>query len=228
MLSRPNSKRLQTLAIVALLITSIFVMANVLKPAWATWWDYSWTYRKTITINHANVAGSLTSFPVLINTTDADLASKAQSDGDDIAFADLSGNKLDHEIELYSSATGHLVAWVRLPTLSSTNDTVFYMYYGNPSASNQQNPAGVWDSNFRMVQHLKEASGNYHDSTANQNDGTPFGGVSQGVAGKIDGSAGFDGSNDYVDVGSASSLDDINQITISAWIKTERPGDNHI
>jgi hypothetical protein len=194
-------------------------MAFVIEPALGAWWDYSWTYRKAVTINHAKVASDLSSFAVLVDVTDADLASKALSNGYDVAFADSSGNKLDHEIEKYESASGHLVAWVRLPTLSASVDTVFYMYYGNPSALNQQNPAGVWDSSFRMVQHLKESSGTCYDSAGNHNDGTPYGGVSQGVSGKTDGAAGFDGSNDYVDVGSASSLDDLNQITISAWIK---------
>jgi hypothetical protein len=184
------------------------------------WWNYYWAYRKSVTADHTKVAGDLSSFPILVDVTDADLASKALSNGHDIAFADLNGYKLDHEIEKYESASGHLVAWVRLPTLSASVDTVFYMYYGNPSASNQQNPAGVWDSGFRMVQHLEESSGTCYDSTGNHNDGTPYGGVSQGVSGKTDGAASFDGNNGTcIDLGTASSLTNIGSITITAWIE---------
>ena len=223
-LPKPNSRRFCATVVIGILLTSALTAAIMLNPAFAAWWDYSWQYRKSVTVDHAKVAGSLSSFPVLVGVTDADLASKAKSNGDDICFADLDGNKLDHEIELYSSVSGHLVAWVRVPTLSSVSDTVFYMYYGNPSASNQQNPAGVWDSNFRMVQHLEEASGTCNDSTSYHNNGRPMNGVVQNANGKIDGACDFDGTNDYTDVGSDASIDDLTQITVSAWIKMDAVG----
>jgi len=49
----------------------------------APWWDNKWLRRKPIVIDHTKVAANLTDFPVLIDLTDADLASKAQDDGDD-------------------------------------------------------------------------------------------------------------------------------------------------
>jgi hypothetical protein len=124
-------------------------------PPPAGWWDVNWQYRKTVTIDHTKVDADLTGFPVLIEITDPDLASHSQNDGDDIVFTDNTGVRLNHEIELYDNTIGHLVAWVRAD-LSSVSDTTLYMYYGNPSASNQQNPTGVWDSNYVMVQHLDE------------------------------------------------------------------------
>ena len=121
------------------------------------WWNASWGYRKAITINHLKVGASLTDFPVLISITDSNLALKAKANGDDIVFVDnQTGLKLNHEIESFTKSTGNLVAWVRA-NVSSTVDTVLLMYYGNPGASNQQNPTGVWDSNYVMVQHLAEA-----------------------------------------------------------------------
>src|SRR5208337_2049468 len=133
------------------------------------------------------VSADLTNFTVLIDITDADLANKAQSNGNDIVFADNYGNKLSHEIESFDSATGTLVAWVSVPALSSVSDTVLYMYYGNPSAVNQQNVAGTWDSNYVMVQHLGQAAGAFIDSTGYGNNCTSYGGVSENVSGKIDG-----------------------------------------
>ena len=84
----------------------------------------------------------MTNFPMLFSVpNDANLAALAQSSGNDILFTASDGvTKLNHEIESYNSATGKLIAWVQVPTLSPTADTVIYVYYGNASASNQQNP----------------------------------------------------------------------------------------
>jgi hypothetical protein len=147
------------LCIIGLLSISVLVsgyhVGNV--DAQGSWWDSSWPYRKTITVDHSKVAADLINFPVLIDIVDADLMSKAQGGGEDIVFTDYSGIKLNHEIESYDNKTGHLVCWVNT-NLSSTTDKVLEMYYGNPSATNEQNPEGVWDSNFVMVQHLAETS----------------------------------------------------------------------
>jgi len=187
----------------------------------ADWYNANWLYRKKITIDHTKVDTDLTNFPVLVSlSSDSDLASDVQDDGDDILFADSSGSKLDHEIEKFDDSTGELVAWVRIPSLSSTTDTEIYLYYGNVSATNQQNATGVWDSNFKMVQHLQETSDIHQDSTSNNNDGTQNGGVTQDATGKINGADDFDGGDDYIRV-SRSVQDDF---TIEFWFKTTDTG----
>ena len=50
---------------------------------------------------------------------------EAQFDGDDLVFTDYDGNKLDHEIELFDHASGDLAAWVRVPLLVDSADTIF-------------------------------------------------------------------------------------------------------
>ena len=184
-------------------------------------WKPGWQHRKSITINHALVgAGGLVNFPVLIDITDSNLSSHAQADGDDIYFTDSNGAQLSHEIEFYNS--GHLVAWVKVPSLSSSVDTVLYMYYGNVAAENQENPSGVWDSNFMMVQHLSETSGTHYDSTVNGNNGSPQGGVVQGTTGKIDGADNFDGTKNYVTVPHSSTITGFTEaFTVEAWIKLD-------
>jgi len=194
------------------------------------WWNTDWLYRKSIVINHAQIAANLVNFPVLISfSADADLASYAQVDDDDIVFTDYNGNKLNHEIERYGNAVGNLVCWVNVTTLPNTEDTILYMYYGNPSCGNQQNPLGVWDSNYVMVQHLEESSGVIIDSTLFHNNGTEY--VSPdanlNASGKIDGAIDFDGADDYVDVGSDVSLDDITNLTVDAWIYLEGWGQSN-
>jgi hypothetical protein len=97
-----------------------------------SWYDTHWMFRKEITINNAQVSGTLTNFPVLINIADPNLASNAQSSGNDIMFTAWDGKTpLNYEIEHYTSSTGSLQAWVEIPTLYSTPNDVIYMYYGN-------------------------------------------------------------------------------------------------
>jgi hypothetical protein len=117
----------------------------------STWWNSDWKYRKSITINSNKITKNLTNFPLLIKTTDSDLASNAQSDGEDIIFTDFNGVKLNHEIETYHSVDGNLTAWINVTNLSSTEDTILYMYYGNETCNSQQNVEGVWDSHFLAV-----------------------------------------------------------------------------
>jgi hypothetical protein len=131
---------------------------NVLLSTSPDWYDSNWSYRKQITINHTKVDANLTDFPVLINLpSDAQLAAEAQGSGDDILFTSTNSTvKLSHEIESFNSSTGELVAWVKVPSLSSINDTGIYMYYGNPVCSNQEDVSAVWNDSFRMVQHMDD------------------------------------------------------------------------
>jgi len=101
------------------------------------------------------------------------------------------------------------------------------MYYGNSSATGQENPTGVWDSNFMIVQHQNEASGTLYDATANNNDGTPVGGVTQNVTGMIDGADTFDGTDDYYTIPDAASLDidsATGEILMETWIYPHTSG----
>jgi hypothetical protein len=131
--------------------------------------DEGWLYRKQIIVNHSQVNGDLIDFPVLISVVDSDLANKTQADGDDILFMDGSGvaSKLNHEIEKYDDSSGELIAWVNIPSLSSVDDTVLYVYYGNALCSSQQLGERVWDSDFLTVLHMNDLSGNPYDSTRN-------------------------------------------------------------
>ena len=202
---------MRRLAVAALAFTQIAVMIALVgvKPAQASWYNSSWAYRKTITIDHTKVSGGpLTNFPVLINlSSDANLSSHAQSSGNDILFTASDGStKLNHEIQTYTSGTGALIAWVQVSSLSSSADTVLYMYYGNSGASNQQNATGVWDSTFVGVWHLNQTtggSGAIKDSTSNANHGTNNGTLTLGSAGEIGNDAVAFGGG-YISFGTSS------------------------
>ncbi|MHA2328293.1 MAG: DUF2341 domain-containing protein, partial [Candidatus Hodarchaeales archaeon] len=182
-------------------------------------------YKKSITIDSSKVygTGNLYNFPFLIELYDSNLRAteKVQSDGDDIAFTDFYGTRLDHEIELFdqsfNSTHAHLVAWVKIPVLKGTADTDINLWYGNSAVASLANPEAVWND-YGAVWHLND---DFLDSTANNNDGTNF--QSTDVGAKIVDGQDFDGSNDYINVGSDSSIDNIfnGGATISAWLHPE-------
>lgn len=206
-----------------------------------TWYNSSWGYRKKITIDSNKVSGSsnLTNFPMLISTTTVDWkdtvngGNVGQDDGDDILFTASDGvTKLDHEIEYYASSTGELVAWVKIPTLDYDDDTEIYIYYGNAGVANQENPTGVWDTDYEMVQHLEETGiGTREDSTSNNNDGTTSGydGDEATASGQIDGADDLDGTNDTVNCGNAAGLsfDASETYTYSVWFRAQTGGANY-
>ena len=83
--------------------------------------------------------------------------------------------KFPHEIENCDLILNNqFTAWVKIPTIDDTTDTEFFMYYGNPSAANQEDIAGgVWDSNYVGVWHLN--NNDFLDSTSNNIHGTNSG-----------------------------------------------------
>jgi hypothetical protein len=138
--------------------------------------EASFAYRKTITIDGSRVVGGPhLDFPVLVSVVDPDLRTTANGGGVtspagyDIAFRAADGTTvLDWEIEYYSGTNGALTAWVRLPGTAGPPDTrvqngvntVFYLYYGDPTIGCCQTRQGwVWDANYRFVYHFDDASG---------------------------------------------------------------------
>lgn len=187
------------------------------------WYNSNWQYRKEITIDSTKVDGDLTDWPLtVLLDSDGDLASNAQSSGDDILFTASDGTtKLSHEIENYDGSTGTLWAHVKIPSLSSSSDTTIYVYYGNSGASNQESVANVWSNGYEAVYHLdEEASGTgntdvYKDSTANNYHADDYASAT-GQTGQIHEGQALDGSNDYID-GQTSSDHLFSDVTVTVW-----------
>jgi len=181
------------------------------------WFDYNWKFRKKITIDHTKVINDLTDFSLLIYLKDEDLKENARRIGKDIIFVGSDGKKLKRDIEDYDSLTGELSAWVKIPFLSSIEDTEIYIYYSNPQII-EINDQDAWDKNFLMVQHFKETSGQSLDSTSNNINGEIQGNLKQGVEGKIYKAYEFDGIDDFVALENSVLLSDLNNITIGVWV----------
>ena len=213
----------------------------------AAWYNATWLYRRPITIQSSQVPGStnFSSFPVLIDSTQADWRDTtnggkvSQADGGDILFTLSDGTtKLDHEIEKYVNTSGQLVAWVEVPTLYATRETLIFVYYGTSSAqADQWNITGTWDEggagNFEAVWHItEEVAGTgtadlYQDATGHGHHGDDLV-TATGQTGKIDGGHAFNGAGDLVRVPDPGGAWDFNpnngldagtsDFTISAWV----------
>jgi hypothetical protein len=185
------------------------------------WYNNSWYYRKKITIPFEQVLSNEPDFPVLATTT-LDSA-KVHEDGYDILFTASDGtSRLNHEREYYSSTTGELVAWVKTD-ISSTTDTVLYLYYGNASTTDQATTTGVWDDNYIAVWHMNnDGDSSTTDSTINSHHGTTVGPTA--TSSQIDGGLDFYNGDYYLNMGNIGDWDLAeNSHTLQAWFKSSTP-----
>lgn len=196
------------------------------------WYDTDWGCRQKITIQSSEVDATVSDFPVYFNTDDAnsDLYANAQADGDDLRFTTSDGTtEIAREIVFFDGTNGevHFLA----PSLSSSVDTDFYVYYCNATASDYATSAtygaeAVWSDYVAVWHNQEDPSGGAPqilDSTSNSHDMTSAGSMTSGdlVAGQLSGYAlDFDGSDDYLTVGDSDELDTWISQTIQLWIKT--------
>ena len=187
-------------------------------------WLGNYAYRKQVTIPAENVSGSgsHTNFPILIDITDNDLISISNNglvhsdNGYDIGFSQDNLTLLNHEIESYSATTGRIVAWVQIPSLSTSSDNTVYIYFGYPQIIVDPSTPDTWDDNaYVAVYHLEESS-NFQDAAANQANATNQG--STDIGAKIGNGQDFQQGDTYdrIELGGIDVSN--NAITLSAWI----------
>lgn len=168
-------------------------------------------YRQQITIQEGNVFADHTDFPVALEISGAnDVFTKAQANGYDVVLVSVADEVLDFERSIWNPGSNLAVFYVKTD-LSSTEATVFYMYYGTPSGvtitTDPQNVTAVWDDDFVGVWHLEETPNSVsQDSTSNNNDLEHFNMFSNDlVDGVVGNGYNFDGSNDRLQKSSFSS-----------------------
>jgi gliding motility-associated-like protein len=179
-----------------------------------------YTYSLPITIPAANVDGpdDLTDFPLLVSV-DLDESHVTNANGYDIIFTDVNGAALDYERESYNAATGELLAWVRIPNLSTNTDTEIQVLYGNPAISTDQtNPTDVWNSDYSGVWHFEN---NVNDASLNGLNGTNNG--TTDIAGQIGRARNYVGSSSqYIALPDNNPVgSNIDQFVFSAWIQIQ-------
>lgn len=195
-------------------------------------------HRKRITINAAFVDETLTDFPVLVNLSgDSELINDTQHD-EDIYFTDSDGTALlSFEVESYNRGGGDLIAWVKVPSVSNSADTVFYLYYGdgvdNWDSVNGNDPTGVWDSDYKGVWHLAEdpgpgSAGDIRDSSPASAHATAH--SSMDSADLVDAVVGkgidFDGVDDVLTFTNTFTGTGVH--TFSAWVNQRTSANNDV
>jgi hypothetical protein len=130
----------------------------------SSWYNDSWNYRIPVTIQASQIDDDLTNFPVHVDLDDlsAHFFSNVKSDGGDIRVT-LSDGVTEVPRELVSINTGSTEGelYFRATSVSSSTNTTFYIYYGNPSASDYSVTAtfgarNVWSNGYVLVAHMND------------------------------------------------------------------------
>ena len=220
---------------------------------WPEDWLAGWGRRMRMTIDRRDVDENLFHFPVLVYLSDSSgnhtddvtfVFDELTADNDRLKIAVTRADGVTQcyvEIEKWDSAGEEAWLWVRVPGISSSDNTDLYLYYDAGRGDNStfvgdtgSLPASrVWDEHYMGVWHLKEdpSAGDpqMRDSTENVHHGTSHGGMTSDdlTDGRIDGGLDFDNANDFVDVGDIGS-DDWTALTVEAWIYHRDQGDDRV
>lgn len=194
----------------------------------------SFSYDRTLTIDHTKCgAADSTNFTVLVSLSGTYL--KTAGNGGkvqqtvsvggytvpaDLSFYSDSGltTKLNWKVKFYDGTAGTLIALVKIPTVSHTVDTVFYLAYGDAAVTTWQgNVTGAWDGNYVAVYDLEDGTTlNLNDDTSSGFNLTNHGATA--TAGQNDGGANFvAASSQYLDTANPAVTGF--PLTIEAWFK---------
>jgi len=161
-----------------------------------------WNRKCSLTIDHTKVSADQSNLPVLFTVGnlpsemfDADGSYPANSDGGDIRFSSDSAGvtQLPVEVVAFTSnnnpALGTGEIWVKVTSVSSTVNTVVYVWYNNssatmPAVTDTYGRNAVWSNSFLLVWHGNGTT-TLTDATGNGHTGTEFGTGSTEEDGKI-------------------------------------------
>jgi len=144
----------------------------------------------TLTIPYGNILNTLYNFPVLINLTKTSGFNKQDvtklfnvlegpENRKKIAITDYTGVAMCYtEIECWAHSEKTAQLWVKVPVISSTVDTILYLYYDKTASDNiligdflSVNAKKVWSSNFFSVYNTSQNPYPYvYDSSINKLD----------------------------------------------------------
>jgi len=179
------------------------------------------TVRRKLTFS--NNGSTLYDFPVLIVLSEVAANidySNTRDQGEDLCFYDPDGTALKHEIEKWDEQ-GTSYIWVRVRQIESGSADYIWMYYGSSTGSCNQEPAGVWDDNFKAVWHMNnDPSSSEIIDSKNSNNGKASDGMNAAsLAASITGQGlYFNGNEDEVKINDSQTLRIASNITLEAVI----------
>jgi hypothetical protein len=133
----------------------------------------AYAFVRSITLDHTKCgSGDSTNFPVLVSITAQTWLKTVANGGNiqntatvnsitvptDLVFASdqVLSSLLSWEVEFYDAVAGTIIAWVKVATVSSSTDTVFYVGYGDSGVTTFQGGAlgAAWDSHYIAIYHF--------------------------------------------------------------------------
>ena len=131
-----------------------------------TKWLDGWQYRMLIAVRNDLLPASIPDdLPVLIFLDASNFNfDQAQPNGEDIRFVAANHTPLPYEFDIYDKGKQLARIWVRLSGVPKNRPTYFFMYWGNASATDAQDPASLWRE-CEGVWHFSDSTDPYRDST---------------------------------------------------------------
>ena len=125
------------------------------------WWNETWEYRRTVTVDNAMGEAELRDYQVALSLDTRSLIADGKMRGDcgDIRFTDESGMELPYWVEAGCNTSSTLV-WVRVPVIPAGSNATVHLYYGNPRAKDAGNPGRVFEifDDFSDGDYVKDPS----------------------------------------------------------------------
>lgn len=189
------------------------------------WSQNQWTLYDSITIDAANIDEDLTDFPVYVDLSDLSTQfwNTVTNGGGDIRVTTDSNTEVSREVVSASTTlkTGEL--HFKAPTISSTTDTTFRIWYNGSSddyaTTSTYGAQAVWSNEYVGVWHL----GNEFDtlttafeSTDAAADGTFSGASYSATAGQIGG--GYNNTNNSFEIQISDLSASYSGQTLSLWM----------
>ncbi len=193
------------------------------------WWNEEWPSRTRLTVDAsitgADIQETVQDFPLLVRLHAGNFGYffELAENGSDLRFLQQDKLALKHAVEKIDPLTELGLIWVKLPTIRGGASTDgFTLYYGNPTAIDSSDAAGVYDADQALVYHFNEQETLPQDATAYGIHAS----ASQVVIdpnGHIAAAARFEGTGGItIDSHPALSIDPANGWTFNTWIKTEQ------
>ena len=136
-------------------------------------WD-KYAYKFSVSFSEYDGETELTNFPALLRLSEYDEVSGSgirgfryadfmKKNGNDLRFADASGNMLPSEVEIWIT-NGESIVWVSVPKLTPNGENKITAYYGHLLAP-QVDSISVWTNGYVAVWHMNGDGAGLTDST---------------------------------------------------------------
>jgi len=148
------------------------VILRVNQTEGTSYWDYisefgtsidtsNWSYIKKCTIDHTKIDEDLTNFPVLVKIDSSKsnyqhFFDNAGTDGASVRFVSSLGSSqalLKFEKVRFDAANKKAEYFVKIPSVSKDNDTVFRLLYGRSGSLDGSDKTEVWGDEVKGAWH---------------------------------------------------------------------------